>query len=261
MVKRHWKLLLSVMMTCLSIQVLLGVVAFFIGSIPAHTDGSKMAVVFADGMFQLCTIVVGFILSAGVTRIVLELAADRSIGFRTLFSEYTGATARYFEAAVVSGVVIMVGYLLLIIPGIVWSIKYRFAPYIALEKKVGPLDAMRQSAALTQGHKSTLFGLDLAMAGITVLSVVPFLVALLVDLYMVLVIGRALYGVAFGVFLVCVVPLGLAVLAVQLLAGMVAPVAFRTLESLRAPVAPAGEPGIIASEQVPESTPFVPLVS
>jgi hypothetical protein len=69
------------------------------------------------------------------------------------------------------GFVQMIGFFLLIVPGIIFSIMYMFAPIIMLKENVGVFEAMRRSSALTKDYRWNLFfkGL-LFMVGFLVLS-------------------------------------------------------------------------------------------
>lgn len=56
-----------------------------------------------------------------------------------------------------------VGYLLFIAPGFVLRYRYRFALRLLADKpELGPIDALKESAKLTRGHKWKLFLLDLS---------------------------------------------------------------------------------------------------
>ncbi len=52
-----------------------------------------------------------------------------------------------------------VGLLLLVIPGIVWSLKFMFAALVAVDKGRTAFDALGESGELTRGHKWPLLGL------------------------------------------------------------------------------------------------------
>lgn len=84
--------------------------------------------------------------------------------------------------------------LLLIIPGIVKGISYSFAPYILAENKgKSALECIRESKALTRGHKWELFVLYLSFLGWIVLGaltlgiayiwIIPYMEATLVNAY------------------------------------------------------------------------------
>ena len=48
---------------------------------------------------------------------------------------------------------VLVGLLLMIVPGIYWSLKYTFVPYLVIDKKAGVGEALRISGQMTEGIK------------------------------------------------------------------------------------------------------------
>ena len=77
--------------------------------------------------------------------------------------------------------IVVVGLILVIIPGIIWSLMFMFAPFIVIDKGLGPVEALKESMRITNGHKWQLFLLGLALIGINILGVICLLVGLLVS--------------------------------------------------------------------------------
>ena len=71
---------------------------------------------------------------------------------------------------------IFIGFLLFIVPGVIWSIKYMFSFFILLDQNCGPVEAMKRSSKLTSGYKGTLFKKLLGLAGIQMLLLLPFFI-------------------------------------------------------------------------------------
>jgi len=77
-----------------------------------------------------------------------------------------------------------VGFVLLVVPGIVWALMFSFAPIVVLDRasdgraasKIGVIEAMKRSKDLTEGYRGTLFGISLLL--ILPLVVVATLAAL-----------------------------------------------------------------------------------
>lgn len=66
---------------------------------------------------------------------------------------------------------IFVGLLLFIIPGIVFALRYSMADYLlATRPELGPVEALRESRRLMKGNKGRLFYLDLSFFGWTLLA-------------------------------------------------------------------------------------------
>lgn len=89
---------------------------------------------------------------------------------------------RYFFASVLYGLIVVLGILLLVIPGVIWGIKYMFYGYFIVDEGRGPWDAIKASGAITRGAKLDLFLLWLVLAGINLLGLLALGVGLLVTI-------------------------------------------------------------------------------
>lgn len=88
----------------------------------------------------------------------------------------------YLAATVFVSVVIMIGFILLIVPGVIFMLMLFFTTYLVVDKGRGPIDAMKESARIAKGHKWQLLLLFLAILGINILGVLCLLVGLLVTI-------------------------------------------------------------------------------
>jgi len=89
---------------------------------------------------------------------------------------------RYLGMNILFIVGVVIGFILLIVPGIILAIGWSFAPYLVIEQGAGPVDALKRSWELTKGNRWTLFLLGLALIGINILGFCAVFVGLLVTL-------------------------------------------------------------------------------
>ena len=89
---------------------------------------------------------------------------------------------KFVGATILSGIVIVVGLLLLIVPGIIFSLMFLFTSYIVIDRNLGPVKAMKESKRITKGHRGKLLGLLLAVAGLNILGIMVIVVGLLVSI-------------------------------------------------------------------------------
>ena len=85
----------------------------------------------------------------------------------------------FLGTVILYGLLVMVGFMLLIFPGFIWAIKYQYAPYLVVEKKLNPIEALKESSRITSGVKWRLFLFNIvtslvALAGIFVLIIGAF---------------------------------------------------------------------------------------
>ncbi len=88
---------------------------------------------------------------------------------------------RYLGAYVLLLIIIFVGFLLLIAPGIILAVGLGFATYLVIDRGTGPVKALEESWRITRGYKWPLFGLMLAIIGLNLLGAIALLVGLLVS--------------------------------------------------------------------------------
>ena len=71
------------------------------------------------------------------------------------------------------GLIVCAGMLLLVIPGIIWSLKYSFALFAVMDRSLSPREALRLSGRITAGHKLRLLA---AAVGVVLMSLIgmPF---------------------------------------------------------------------------------------
>ena len=86
-----------------------------------------------------------------------------------------GFVPKYFRNVAtqfLASLFISIGFIFLLIPGIILSYMFAMVPYILAEDDdIGVMDAIRRSKALTAGHKWDLFVLDLSFFGWILLDV------------------------------------------------------------------------------------------
>jgi hypothetical protein len=118
---------------------------------------------------QIVNLVVGAVLAMGLIRATLAVTEGRKPDISMLFrSEGLGA---YVIASILVTLGVLIGFILLIVPGIILLIMWHFFGYVIVDNpETGAIDAMRRSAEITKGHRWALFGLGLLLIGINFLG-------------------------------------------------------------------------------------------
>jgi len=121
-------------------------------------------------------------LYAGQYVLVLQVVRHEPPRFRDLFRGFS----RWGTIAVMSILTVLAvagGFVLFVIPGIVFALMFAWAPIVALDparsgpnRRPGAIEAMRRSKELTSGYRGTLFGISLLLSIPTI--VLMFLVGL-----------------------------------------------------------------------------------
>ncbi len=125
--------------------------------------------------------VISTILQMGVTRIVLNIHDGREVSFNNLIGE-TSLLVKFILAQILTMIAVFAGLILFIVPGIIAAIGLFFVPYVVIDKKLGPIEAIKESWRLTKGHKWNVFFFSLLFVLINLLGMLAFMVGLLVTM-------------------------------------------------------------------------------
>ncbi len=89
---------------------------------------------------------------------------------------------RYLGGALLYLFMVVGGLFLFVVPGIYWGLKYQFATYLIIDKKMRIGEAFEASAKLVQGYEWDLFGYWLVMFLLNFVGLMFFVVGLVVTL-------------------------------------------------------------------------------
>jgi uncharacterized membrane protein len=86
-------------------------------------------------------------------------------------------------AHLLTGVIVFLGFVFLIVPGIIFACKLAFVPYLVTDKRMEATEAIRESWRMTTGHAGTIFlmgllAIPVSLAGILLLGV-GFIISLM----------------------------------------------------------------------------------
>lgn len=111
-------------------------------------------------LLQLIFVIVDIILSIGLIQIFLKISRGNKASVKELFGgrKYL---LNYFLGWLLYSIICLVGFILFIIPGIIWGIKYSLYPYLVIDKEMGPVEALKESGKITYGYKWNLFFLTM----------------------------------------------------------------------------------------------------
>ncbi len=95
-------------------------------------------------------------LAYGVSFAYLTAARNDPLDIRDMFEAFHN----YWNAVLASllvGIIIGVGIVFLIVPGIIFACKLAFAPYLVVDRQMTVIEAIEESWRMTRGHAWTVF--------------------------------------------------------------------------------------------------------
>lgn len=159
---------------------LLLVTAVLMVVLPGLIDGFKQQQEFTlkAAAVGLAQAIIGTVISIGFIKIALLFVDGQKPGFGDLFS-HGNLFINYLVSHILYSLIVMAGMVLLVVPGIIWAIKYRFYDYFVVDKGMNPVEALKHSARVTAGAKWQLFWFGLCLVLINVVGALVFVVGLL----------------------------------------------------------------------------------
>ena len=128
-------------------------------------------------IIQIASFVLSMIIVMGLIKICLRFCDGEKGEFSDLFSCYP-LFFNYLIGSILYWLIIMVGLILLIIPGIIWAIQFQYYSYLIIDRGLGPIDALKKSSEITKGVKWDLFVLSIVLGVINLLGLICLVVGL-----------------------------------------------------------------------------------
>jgi uncharacterized membrane protein len=139
-------------------------------------DAGLVATLWA-GAVWVYSVVVGM----GILKISLKFVDGQKPELADLFSTYP-LFFKYLVAYILFALGTLLGLILLVIPGIWFAVRYQYFAMAVVDKELGPIEALKESARLTEGNVWRLIGLGLAFFGVLILGLLALFLGVFVAL-------------------------------------------------------------------------------
>lgn len=135
---------------------------------------------------------------AGINMVGIRQAAGQPVRFGEVFSHF-GRTLPLLLAAILMGILVNVGFLLFVVPGIYLAVAFLLTIPLIVERKLSAWDAMVVSCKAINQHWFKVFFLYLLLGVIMMISMIPLGIGLIWTVPMFIVAQGILYRTIFGV--------------------------------------------------------------
>lgn len=131
---------------------------------------NKMDADFLDSLLGILMMPLGI----GTTAFFVSLIENTNFEAKDLFKYYHDFV-KIIGVTVLMGLIIMLGYICFIIPGIILTLSYSLVPIILIKKpELGIVETLKYSREKMQGHKLDTFVLGLSFIGWAILGTLTF---------------------------------------------------------------------------------------
>jgi len=172
---RSWELFKSNLGMCLA-TCFLAFVIYIIGVIAVSVTSGVMVGMLGNEFMILAQLLTNigiyfivFMLQLGGQKIFLQIARGEPAEIGTLFSGGPYLW-RMFLCSFVFGILTLLGYLLLIIPGVILSLMFWPYSYLLIDRDLPGIQSFTESKQVTQGNLLNLFGIYLATIAIVMVG-------------------------------------------------------------------------------------------
>ena len=159
--------------------VAIGIVVVYqlISYVPNLLEKISESRVLEGVIIPIITVALVGILSIGVCRFFINLANNSNSQFSDLWYGFKNILNAFLVSLLV-GVIIFLGTLLFVVPGIILTYMYSQVYYVMAENpELSVVDVLKESAKIMKGHKFELFVLELSFLGWMILTVITFGIA------------------------------------------------------------------------------------
>ncbi len=175
-----WQVTKSNILFFILLYIIISIVNFVPGVL---SDAVRESSAGLSLIITLAGMVLSWVVSMGYIKILISFVDRESAEMGDLFSCFP-LIFKYFFASILVGIVVLIGFVLLIIPGIIFSLMFMFYSYAIVDREAGPIESMKISADITRGAKWNLLGLLIITVLINLVGLLCLVVGLLVTIPM-----------------------------------------------------------------------------
>jgi uncharacterized membrane protein len=166
----------------LSFLILVLFISFIINGLPGFTTNMiREDVPVLSSLITIAFWVLTVLVSMGTIKIALKLIDKKKPVLSDLYDEHA-KLLRFILSTLVYSMIVTVGLIFFIVPGIILGIRFQFYSYLIIDRNMGPLQALKKSGEITSGNKWNLFLFALCMGLLNILGVLLLVVGLLVTI-------------------------------------------------------------------------------
>ena len=174
---------------------LIGIIGLIIG-IPTGMGGWGQDATAAVGILSFLGLVYGILINGpidyGVAFVYLKAARGDKLEIKDMFEAFRNYW-NVVSASLLVSVIVVIGLVLLIVPGIIFACKLAFTPYLVVDRKMEVVEAIKESWRMTGGHAWKVFLIGLLAIPIGIAGLICFGVGVIISIMWVTATFASLY--------------------------------------------------------------------
>ena len=168
-----WEALKKYFLEFLLVTLIVGALAS-LGSLFSRGGGFGSA-----GISMLLGLLVSGPLSFGAAFFYLKAMRGDDFEIRDIFSPFRENYLQVVLAYFLYASIVMIGFFLLIIPGIIMAIRLSFVPYLVMDEKLEPIEAIKASWEMTKDFSGKIFLFGIMAIGVALLGLVCLIIGII----------------------------------------------------------------------------------
>ncbi len=154
------------------------IIVVFVSAVTSVLRNAVQKQVLANLILNIIQYLVNVIIGMGLIRISLEFVDKVKPKIRDIL--YYKPIVRYIVALIIQGIIVLAGFILLIIPGVILAVRLQYVTYLIIDKNLGPIEAIKKSWNITRGHAWNLFFFGVILGLINILGLICLVVGLFI---------------------------------------------------------------------------------
>lgn len=143
--------------------------------------GWPMLLIFPAIIFGLAyTILFVPVIDYGLQFLFLTAMRDEEADIKLLFEGFRSKYLNIVLANLIVTALVIMGFVMLIIPGIIIACRFAFVSYLVMDKNLDPMKAVEKSWHMTKGHGWTIFFMGITSIFLFILGIVACFVGVFI---------------------------------------------------------------------------------
>jgi uncharacterized membrane protein len=168
-----WERMKKFFLDLFLITIIVGVVLTPIGMIQSldghETPGGILLRMFSFAYWLLLFAPITY----GAALVFLKAVRNEQVEVKDMFSTFENflnvVLAHLLVAAIIG-----IGIFLLVVPGIIFACRLAFVRYLVIDKKMEPVEAVKESWRMTRGHATSIFFMGLLAIAVAIVGLICF---------------------------------------------------------------------------------------